>query len=104
MPKPRTAAGYNPTQAQHVRATCLYVATKLGDLVDEVVVIGGLVPSLIVEQKSATTKHTGTLDLDVGLALGLLDHGRYQEVAERLRAAGFERDTNEKGNPTHHSR
>ena len=27
MPKPRTSAGYSPTQAQHVRATCLYVAT-----------------------------------------------------------------------------
>jgi hypothetical protein len=27
-----------------VRATCLYVATKLGDLMDELVVVGGLVP------------------------------------------------------------
>ncbi len=30
-PKPRTAAGYKPAQVAHVRATCLYVATKLGD-------------------------------------------------------------------------
>lgn len=49
MTKPRTAAGYHPSQARSVRATCLYVATKLGDLADDVVVVGGLVPSLIVD-------------------------------------------------------
>lgn len=34
--KPRTAAGYDQTHVAHVRATCLYVATKLGDLMDDV--------------------------------------------------------------------
>jgi hypothetical protein len=47
--KPRTAAGYPPDQAQRVRATCLYLATKLGDLMDDLVVVGGLVPSLLIE-------------------------------------------------------
>jgi hypothetical protein len=40
--KPRTSRGYEPGQLRVVRATCLYVATKLGDLLDEVVVVGGL--------------------------------------------------------------
>ena len=42
--KPTTAAEYlvNTTQIELVRATCLYLATKLGDLMDEIVVIGGL--------------------------------------------------------------
>ena len=48
--KPRTAAGYAPEQVQRVRATCLYLATKLGDLMDEMVVVGGLVPSLLTDQ------------------------------------------------------
>ena len=99
--KPRTLAGYSSSQVAFVRATCLYVATKLGDLTDEVVVVGGLVPSLIVDQSQTATKHTGTLDLDVGLALGLLDHRRYQEIADRLRQAGFQEDRNEQGNLTH---
>ena len=30
--KPTTAAGYTSEQTVMVRATCLYVATKLGDL------------------------------------------------------------------------
>ena len=47
--KPTIAAGYKSEQLELVRATCLYVATKLGDIMDELVVIGGLVPSLLVE-------------------------------------------------------
>lgn len=98
--KPRTARGYSRSQVEVVRATCLYVATRLGDLLDDVVVVGGLVPSLLIDQVSATEKHVGTADLDVGLALGVFDHDKYQVLTERLRHAGFGPDTNEKGNPT----
>jgi predicted nucleotidyltransferase len=98
--KPRTAAGYEPAQVAHVRATCLYVATKLGDLTDELVIVGGLVPSLIVDQTAAATRHVGTADLDVGLALAVFDARRYQTLTERLRQAGFAPDTNERGNLT----
>ena len=48
--KPTTADGYRSEQVGLVRGTCLYVATKLGDIMDELVVIGGLVPSLLIEQ------------------------------------------------------
>ncbi len=41
--KPTTAAGYDREYAGLVRATCLYVATKLGDLIEDLVVVGGLV-------------------------------------------------------------
>lgn len=51
--KPTTADGYSPAYAEMVRATCLYVATKLGDLTDDMVVVGGLVPSLIIDQALA---------------------------------------------------
>jgi len=42
----------------------------------------------------------GTLDLDLGLAFALVGEQRYQSVAERLRAAGFQMDKNEDGQPT----
>jgi hypothetical protein len=48
--KPTTAAGYTSEHVALVRATCLYVATKLGDLMDDLVVVGGLAPSLLVAQ------------------------------------------------------
>lgn len=100
MAKPRTAAGYAGKEVDHVRATCLYVATKLGDLLDELVIVGGLVPSLLIDQGTRIEKHVGTLDLDVGMTVAIFDGRRYQVLTERLRQAGFAPDTNEKGNPT----
>ena len=101
--KPRPAAGYPGEQAVLVRATCLYVATKLGDLMDDLVVVGGLVPSLLIDQADlagGADAHAGTMDLDVGLAIALLDEARYRTLTERLRGAGFAQDVNEDGNPT----
>ncbi len=101
--KPTTATGYKSEQTELVRATCLYVATKLGDMMDDLVVIGGLVPSLLIDQNALpkeTEPHVGTMDLDIGLTLALLAEGRYRTLTERLRQAGFTPDTNDDGNPT----
>ncbi len=100
--KPTTASGYPPGQVARVKSTCLYLATKLGDLMDELVVVGGLVPSLLIEQESLpqnVAPHVGTLDLEMGLAFALVGEQRYQEVAERLRKAKFSVDVNEDGKP-----
>ena len=72
--KPTTAAGYKSGQVELVRATCLYVATKLGNIMDELVVIGGLVPSLLIDQDNlpdGTYAHVGTMDLDAIAGEGL---------------------------------
>jgi hypothetical protein len=101
MSKPRTAAGYDREHVTKVREACLYLATKLGDLLEELVIVGGLVPSLLIDQTSdRIEKHVGTLDLDVGMQVAILDNRRYEAMTERLRAAGFGPDTNEKGSPT----
>ncbi|MBX3730200.1 MAG: nucleotidyl transferase AbiEii/AbiGii toxin family protein [Candidatus Sumerlaeia bacterium] len=90
-PKPRQAGGYQPESVFRVRRTLLFVASKLGDLMEEIVVVGGLVPYLLVQQQAlpGPRRHVGTMDLDLGLSLAILDDGRYQEIAERLRAEGF---------------
>ena len=65
--KPTTAAGYAPDQVARVKSTRLSLATKLGDLMDELVVVGGLVPPLLVAQEHPpenVTPHVGTLDLE----------------------------------------
>jgi hypothetical protein len=85
-----------------VRATCLQVATVLGDLMDDLVIIGGLVPSLLIDQNNleeGVEAHVGTLDLDVGMSLAIFDDEHYQAITERLRSAEFEPDKNDKGNP-----
>ncbi len=99
--KPRDAAGYSPESAQDARAACLYMATILGDLLmEDMVVVGGLVPSLLIEQDppdEGVPLHPGTMDLDLGLSLGVLDEARYSEIAKRLREAGFAVSENQEG-------
>lgn len=98
--KPPTAAGYGAEQLEQVRSVCLYVATKLADLRDDWVIIGGLVPSLLIDQQrlNAVDRHVGTLDVDLGLQLGILAEQGYREITARLREAGFSPDSNEAGN------
>ncbi|HEY1456909.1 MAG TPA: hypothetical protein VGF15_00195, partial [Solirubrobacteraceae bacterium] len=77
----------------------------LGALMEELCVIGGLVPSLIIDHQigpdpESGQGHPGTNDLDVGLAIALLDDQRHTEISTRLRQEGFAPDVNEKGNPT----
>jgi hypothetical protein len=101
--KPSFASEYSKEQAEFVQQTCLYVATKLGDLLDEIVVVGGLVPSLLIPTESIPRGegiHVGTMDLDLGLSLALLNSDRYEDLTARLRRARFEPDLNEAGNPT----
>lgn len=101
MSKPKTAAGYSAGQLQMVRATCLSLASILGDLLDDLVVVGGLVPSLLIDTPASREEpHVGSLDVDVGLEVAMLDTGRYHTLAERLRGRDFEPDKNEEGNLT----
>ena len=100
--KPSRASDYAPQQGKLARSTCLYVATKLGDLMDEIVIVGGLVPSLLIDQgrlPQETPEHVGTMDVDIGLDLAILDEGIYHTLSERLREAGFEPAVNDKGRP-----
>ncbi len=99
--KPPSGGGYGIEQLGFVQSTCLHMATKLGDLLDEVVVVGGLVPYLLVDQGDlppGLDPHAGTMDLDMGLALAMLNRERYRELGDRLRDAGFEPEVNEQSN------
>lgn len=72
---------------------------------DRLCIVGGLVPSLIIDREvgpdpETGDEHPGTNDLDVGLAIALLDDQQYAEISKRLRQEGFAPDVNERGNPT----
>jgi hypothetical protein len=101
--KPPTRAGYPLSALELVRQTCLYAATVLGDLLGSIAIVGGLAPSLIVDQARlpvGAEPHVGTLDLDLGLHVAVLDAGFYRAISERLRRAGFSPALNERGNPS----
>jgi Nucleotidyl transferase AbiEii toxin, Type IV TA system len=97
--KPSRASEYSRNSLELVRSTLLFLATRLGDLGDDLVLVGGLVPSLLIDQ-ARRDAHVGTRDVDLGLALAVLDDERYHELARRLRDAGLEPDLNEKGQTT----
>ena len=86
-----------------MQSACLTVAVTLGAYLDDLCVVGGLVPSLLIDRASsqgeADARHPGTNDLDIALAIALLDDERYAEIGHRLRQEGFGPDKNAKGNP-----
>ena len=98
--KPRIAADYTSEMTETAKKTLLYLATTLGDLLDQIVLVGGLVPTLLIPDGPHTPAHVGTTDVDLGLSIALLDSRQYAEVSKRLRRAGFEPDINDKGHPT----
>ncbi len=101
--KPSSAADYSKEQIQLVKATCLYIATILGDHMEQIVIVGGLVPSLLIDQNNlpeGADSHVGTTDLDMGLTIAIFNDKRYQAITDRLRSAGFSPDVNEQGNLT----
>ena len=98
-----TALDYTPEQTALIHSATLTAATILGDYLEDLVVVGGLVPSLLIpaaELPSGAEPHVGTMDLDLGLDLAILESHRYEGIAERLRSAGFTPDLSEKGNET----
>jgi hypothetical protein len=103
--KPRQRSGYRREETLQVESACLTVAVTLGALMDNLCLVGGLVPSLIIGRELGAGEdpgesRPGTNDLDVGIAVALLDDHQYAEISRRLLQEGFEPDTNEKGNPT----
>jgi hypothetical protein len=101
--KPSRAADYSKEQIQRVKGTCLYLATILEDYMEQAVIVGGLVPSILIDQENlpdGAESHVGTMDLDLGLTLAIFNEKRYQAITERLRSANFSPDVNEHGNLT----
>lgn len=104
-PKHRHRSGYSREETEQVEATCLTVAVTLGAYADRFCIVGGLVPSLIIDRQAeldpeTEPPHPGTNDLDIGLEIALLDDQQYKEISGRLRQEGFEPDRNDDGNPT----
>jgi hypothetical protein len=103
--KPRHRSGYSREETEQVEAALLTVAVTLGAMMDRICIVGGLVPSLLIDHglgpdPETEAGHPGTNDLDVALAIALLDNEEYAELGERLRQEGFGPDTNSRGNPT----
>lgn len=87
MTKPKTRAGYSGAATQLIRDAALTLATFIDDYRDDIVLVGGLVPTLLIETPAPMDAHVGTMDLDIGLSIAVLDDERYAKISERLRSS-----------------
>lgn len=92
MDERKTIQDYTPETYERVRQALLHVSTVLGEWMEQVTLIGGIVPSLLVPLSSlpkSTEAHPGTADLDLGLKLSVLTEEGYATIADLLRQAGY---------------
>jgi hypothetical protein len=92
-----TTLDYPPGLAEEARRMALHLATLLGDLTEDIVIVGGLVPYLIVDQERAPEPHVGSRDVDLGFSVAVLGEDRYREISQRLRRHGFRPTQTEEG-------
>jgi hypothetical protein len=92
MDQRRTVLDYAPETYERVQQALLHVSTVLGDWMEQITVIGGIVPSLLVPPNRlpvGAEAHPGTTDLDLALQLKVLTAEGYASISELLRHAGY---------------
>jgi hypothetical protein len=98
--KPAKRSGYPLGQHGILRASCLELARVLPlPIADHVTLIGGAVPSLRVPPVPGDP-HPGTLDLDLGLELGIGDPTLLTKIEAQLTQAGFGPGVDKAGHET----
>lgn len=99
MPKPLTLEGYSEQVTRDCERVLVTLLRRLGPHKDSLVLIGGLTPRYLVRARPpAVPQHAGTLDLDVVIDLVILqDTDAYRTLEENLKAIGFERGENDRG-------
>lgn len=91
MTEPNSAEQYDDRGNEATRRVLLDLAHVLGAYLDRLVVIGGSVPTLLLE--GAEMPHVGTLDIDLTLdAEALREDDEYARMIELLEESGYVRN------------
>lgn len=97
MNRPSTKDGYSLGEVARAEAACRYVCQRLGSLSKYVTIVGGLVPKLIIPQDTLPEsddrrRHLGTIDVDLGLILGVTTLDHLAQMRRLLRELHFKPD------------
>ena len=84
---------YREAEVQACFSVLLEVMTVLGGFRENVVIVGGNVPSLLIP--SAKEKHLGTLDIDLALDFKHISDDTYKTIIETLCASGYYQEEGE---------
>jgi hypothetical protein len=78
---------YTQAQVEAAYSVLLELTRLLGEYRDEIVLVGGWVPALIIPQ--GEDKHIGSIDVDLALDHGALEDPGYQTIRELLSRRGY---------------
>ncbi len=78
---------YPEVEVQACFSVLLEIMTVLGEFRENVVIVGGNVPSLLIS--SAKEKHLGTLDIDLALDFRRISDDTYKTIAKTLSTRGY---------------
>lgn len=78
---------YTEPETRACLSVLVEVMTVLGEFRENIVIVGGNVPPLLI--KSAGVKHPGTLDIDLALDNRRISNDTYQTIVETLKARGY---------------
>lgn len=78
---------YSQPEVQACFSVLMEIMTILGEFRENIVVVGGNVPPLLIP--SAREKHPGTLDIDLAIDYRHISNDTYKTIVETLKSRGY---------------
>lgn len=78
---------YAPPEVKACLSVLVEVMTVLGEFRENIVIVGGNVPPLLIP--SAKAKHPGTLDIDLAIDNKHVSNDNYRTIVKTLKARGY---------------
>jgi len=78
---------YTPAETQACLSVLVELMTVLGEFRENIVIVGGNVPRLLIQ--SAKAEHPGTLDIDLAIDNRHISNDTYRTIVETLKARGY---------------
>jgi len=78
---------YQEPEVRACFSVLLEIMTVLGEFRENIVIVGGNVPSLLIP--SAEEKHSGSLDIDLALNHKHISNGTYMTIVNTLKSRGY---------------
>jgi hypothetical protein len=89
---------YSPFHSGKLRRVLAGIYTALGDVSDNMHLVGGLVPDLLVKNKLSYLKeYLGTLDIDLAVKFAVSEKSKFRNLYNILRSMGFEKQKTDDG-------
>jgi len=83
---------YSPAHLGRLKRVLAGIYKAFGDISENLYLIGGLVPDLLVTNKlSYLREYLGTLDIDIAIKFIVAEKGKYKDFYKIIRSMGFEK-------------